>query len=175
MCDETKMIKYRNAYTLSRYLCKSFSPILQTSCTSMISNFPLCDVDSSMCQTRTIHLHKPNALSVPLTRSLTTTSTNASSDDNANKITTDGTTLTDVQAYDMIHQLSDAERAAVTKAINQYESNKIKSQFQGKKNVFNEFVNDAYIFTHIITNTSPPTSQLFHKQVFFNRQNVHWY
>lgn len=126
MCGQSTMITYRSACILSRHLRKSIVPILQpSSCTSKISNSPLCD--SSSCQTRRIHLHKQSSLSVPLSRSLSTAANDAS------KLTGDGTTLTDVQAYDMIHQLSDAERAAVTKAINQYESNKIKSKFQGKK------------------------------------------
>lgn len=116
------MLSHRNACILSRYLRPS---LLAPCTTSAISNFPLAD--DSICQRRAIHLHKRSVLSVPLTRSLATTANDES------KLTNDGTTLTDVQAYDMIHQLSDAERAAVTKAINQYESNKIKSKFQGKK------------------------------------------
>lgn len=40
--------------------------------------------------------------------------------------------LTDYQAYDMVHKLTDGDRAALTKALNQFESNKIKSKFQGE-------------------------------------------
>lgn len=125
LCDETKMIAYRNACILSRYLRETIPPILQPSRITPISTISLHN--DSMSHTRTIHLHKRSALSVPMTRSLTTTGHDAS------RLTSDGTTLTDVQAYDMIHQLDDAERAALTKAINQYESNKIKSKFQGEK------------------------------------------
>lgn len=118
---ETRMINHHNALSLSRLFWKSLQPTF----TSTISNFPKCTI--TICQTRTIHSHKQSVVSVPLTRSFTTTR------NDANKLTTDGSTLTDVQAYDMIHQLSDAERAAVTKAINQYESHKNKSNFQGEK------------------------------------------
>lgn len=45
-------------------------------------------------------------------------------------------TLTDYQAFDMIHKLTDEDRGALTKALNQYESNKIKSKFQGMDFVF---------------------------------------
>lgn len=44
--------------------------------------------------------------------------------------------LKDEQAYDMIHKLTDGDRATLTKALNQYESNKIKSKIQGMKTSF---------------------------------------
>lgn len=41
-------------------------------------------------------------------------------------------TLTEYQAYDMIHKLSDNDRLSLSKALNNYESDKIKSKFQGE-------------------------------------------
>lgn len=41
-------------------------------------------------------------------------------------------TLTEYHAYDMIHKLSDNDRASLSKALNKYDSDKIKSKFQGK-------------------------------------------
>lgn len=40
-------------------------------------------------------------------------------------------TLTEYHAYDMIHKLSDNDRKSLSKALNKYESEKIKSKFQG--------------------------------------------
>lgn len=41
-------------------------------------------------------------------------------------------TLTEYHAYDMIHRLSDNDRASLSKALSKYNSDKIKSKFQGK-------------------------------------------
>lgn len=41
-------------------------------------------------------------------------------------------TLTEYHAYDMIHKLSDKDRTSLSKAISRYDSEKIKSKFQGK-------------------------------------------
>lgn len=41
-------------------------------------------------------------------------------------------TLTEYQAYDMIHKLSDNDRLSLSKALNNYESDKIKTKFQGE-------------------------------------------
>lgn len=40
-------------------------------------------------------------------------------------------TLTEYHAYDMIHKLSDNDRASLSKALSKYDSEKIKSKFQG--------------------------------------------
>lgn len=40
-------------------------------------------------------------------------------------------TLSEFQAYDMIHKLSNNDRASLLKALNKYNSDKIKSKFQG--------------------------------------------
>lgn len=40
-------------------------------------------------------------------------------------------TLTEYHAYDMIHKLSDNDRASLLKALSKYNSDKIKSKFQG--------------------------------------------
>lgn len=40
-------------------------------------------------------------------------------------------TLTEYHAYDMIHKLSENDRASLLKALNKYNSDKIKSKFQG--------------------------------------------
>lgn len=42
-------------------------------------------------------------------------------------------TLTEYQAYDMIHKLSDNERVSLSSALNKYDSEKIKSKFQGMR------------------------------------------
>lgn len=123
-----KMITHRNACNLSRYLRKSLIPMCQPLSFSTAISISLPH-DDLICQTRTIHLHNQMLSSMPLTRSLSTTGNDAS------KPTTNSNALTDVQAFDMIHQLSDADRAALTKAINQYESNKIKTKFQGKHTI----------------------------------------
>lgn len=39
--------------------------------------------------------------------------------------------LTEYHAYDMIHKLSDNERASLSKALSKFNSDKIKSKFQG--------------------------------------------
>lgn len=41
-------------------------------------------------------------------------------------------TLTEYNAYNMIANLSDNERASLSKALSKYNSDKIKSKFQGK-------------------------------------------
>lgn len=41
-------------------------------------------------------------------------------------------TLTEYHAYDMIHKLSDNDRASLSKALSKYNSDKIKSKFQGR-------------------------------------------
>lgn len=40
-------------------------------------------------------------------------------------------TLTEYHAYDMIHKLSDNDRASLSKALNRYGSEKVKSKLQG--------------------------------------------
>lgn len=40
-------------------------------------------------------------------------------------------TLTEYHAYDMIHKLSENDRASLLKALNKYNSDRIKSKFQG--------------------------------------------
>lgn len=42
-------------------------------------------------------------------------------------------TLTEYHAYDMIHKLSDNDRASLLKALSKYNSDKVKSKFQGNK------------------------------------------
>lgn len=123
------MIAYRNACILSRYLCKPYPSIVSSTYyhhTTAIRHSALCNRSDSR-QTQTTHLRQRNIrLSVPLTRSIATTK------DDTSKLSSNGSTLSDVQAYDMIHQLNDAERATLTKAIKQYESNKTKSKLQGE-------------------------------------------
>lgn len=46
--------------------------------------------------------------------------------------------LSQYQAYDMIHKLTAHERQSLKNALNQYESDQVKSKFQGKK-----FANDS--------------------------------
>lgn len=45
-------------------------------------------------------------------------------------------TLTEYHAYDMIHKLSENDRASLLKALNKYNSDKIKSKFQGNYLVY---------------------------------------
>lgn len=45
-------------------------------------------------------------------------------------------TLTEYHAYDMIHKLSENDRASLLKALNKYNSDKIKSKFQGNSLVY---------------------------------------
>lgn len=45
-------------------------------------------------------------------------------------------TLTEYHAYDMIHKLSDNDRASLLKALNKYNSDKIKTKFQGEFSVW---------------------------------------
>lgn len=40
--------------------------------------------------------------------------------------------ISDYQAYDMMHKLTDEERKSLKKALSQYESDQVKSKFQGK-------------------------------------------
>lgn len=44
-------------------------------------------------------------------------------------------TLTEYHAYDMIHKLSENDRASLLKALNKFNSDKIKSKFQGNFSV----------------------------------------
>lgn len=57
----------------------------------------------------------------------TTKSTNINSTPNIGEYDT----LTEYQAYDMIYKLSDNDRESLSKALSKYESDKIKSKFQG--------------------------------------------
>lgn len=49
---------------------------------------------------------------------------------NAEEITP---SLSQYQAYDMIHKLTDQERGSLKNALNQYESDIVKTKFQGKR------------------------------------------
>lgn len=49
-----------------------------------------------------------------------------------NKETNPNEVISDYQAYDMVYKLTDKERASLKKALNQYESDQVKSKFQGK-------------------------------------------
>lgn len=40
-------------------------------------------------------------------------------------------TLTEYQAYDMIHKLSEKDRVSLSKALSKFDSEKTKSKFQG--------------------------------------------
>lgn len=42
-------------------------------------------------------------------------------------------TLTEYQAYDMIHKLSDSDRTSLSSALNKFDSEKIKSKLQGER------------------------------------------
>lgn len=67
--------------------------------------------------------------------------------------TGDSDTLTEYQAYDMIHKLNDNERASLSSALNKYDSEKIKSKFQGTgkweiawaRYVYQQTENSAYV------------------------------
>lgn len=54
-----------------------------------------------------------------------------SSSNHSNKTQNVGDTLTEYNAYDMIHKLSDNERVSLSKALNKYNSDKTKSKLQG--------------------------------------------
>lgn len=62
------------------------------------------------------------------------TTTKSSSSPTTNSTSNNGEpdTLTEYHAYDMIHKLSDDERISLSKALSKFESDKIKSKFQGK-------------------------------------------
>lgn len=61
---------------------------------------------------------------------------------NADEITP---SLSQYQAYDMIHKLTEQERESLKNALNQYESDIVRSKFQGKKAFFIFFSSDRYM------------------------------
>lgn len=69
---------------------------------------------------------------------------------NADEITP---SLSQYQAYDMIHKLTDQERKSLRDALNQYESDVTKSKFQGKPSVCMT-TNDRWPHTPCACNSS---------------------
>lgn len=106
------MLRIRNLLNLAQHSSKINSAFTEISpCTHLISQ--LLDIQTTCIPYRCL---------------------SRSSIYNGEKSSTNQThhTLTEYNAYDMIANLSDNERASLSKALSTYNSDKIKSKFQGK-------------------------------------------
>lgn len=120
---------FRQQLTVTK--CMAHVPILilpNQSAISHVRTIPLCH--------RTItHTTTNTAPSTTTSTSTTGTADTNENDKNPAKNTTnigEYNTLTEYQAYDMIHKLSDNDRASLSSALNKFDSELIKSKFQGK-------------------------------------------
>lgn len=95
---------------------------------SHVRAIPLCHRTISHTTTKTA---PSTTTATPATG---TTNTNENDENPAKKTTNIGEydTLTEYQAYDMIHKLSDSDRVSLSSALNKFDSELIKSKFQGK-------------------------------------------
>lgn len=105
-------------------------PLASRNVISHVRLIPLCH--------RTITYTTTSTAATTTTTSATGT-TNTSDDDTDTRSNTKATsnigeydTLTEYQAYDMIHKLSDNDRTSLLGALNKYGSEKIKSKLQGE-------------------------------------------
>lgn len=120
---------FRQQLTVTK--CMAHVPIRISPNQSVISHvraIPLCH--------RTItHTTITTAPSTTTATPTTGTSNTNENDKNPAKNTTnigEYDTITEYQAYDMIHKLSDKDRASLSSALNKFDSELIKSKFQGK-------------------------------------------
>lgn len=115
---------------LSVTKCVAHTPIDIFSSHSVIGHVKTIQLLCHRTITQTTASSAPATTTTRLAAGTTNTNENVTNTKSASD-TVDSDTLTEYQAYDMIHKLSDNERASLSSAINKYDSEKIKSKFQG--------------------------------------------
>lgn len=124
-----EMFKIRNLPKLAQHLNKFNSAFYFTSinpCTHPLLNGKNGSVISKAIDTQTTCIAY-RFISYSFTKH-----SDKSSASNQTQNIGDYDTLTEYNAYDMIHKLSDNERASLSKALSKYNSDKTKSKFQGE-------------------------------------------
>lgn len=130
------MYSYRNLSVLPRSFIKCYSTITHNcpyaAATTSFQHQKLICHHQKYIQSTVVPYRYLTQSPVRFDNAATTTKTTAKSSKDPQSNVGEYDTLTEYQAYDMIYKLSDNDRGAITKALSKYESDKIKSKFQGK-------------------------------------------
>lgn len=124
------MFGVRNLINLSSQLAKNSSTVRISSklCTN---KFVICHVQNTSRRPAYSYRHFTQS-STNYNDTTTKSSETTKPTENSTPNIGEYDMLTEYHAYDMIYKLSDNDRASLSKALSKYDSDKIKSKFQGK-------------------------------------------